>query len=333
MQLQVYIDTNVYLGLLATEPTVTTEMTKFLALCQNGSIQLLLPKQTEEEFCANREDVVAGTLKALQASASVGGFPPLAQNHELAGDMSQLRGELARKLKSIESWYGEAAKKRELPFDGWFKEIKASSVSVASTPEVVTKATHRAAMHMPPGKDETLGDRLIWECLLKEGEFGGNLHLITDDRADYRCPLNDSQVRQRLQDEWRDVNWGDVTLYSSLKGFFELASETELFQVAADIGRAIWQLKNQSDDASIELASQVILHNIVRLSLRQVRLIASAAREYYDRVFITEPTFDRMCAEFYRHYAKHLTKEEEARIRPVAAATEDLAHAVAANAN
>lgn len=333
MHLQVYIDTSVYLRLLATQPQLTSGMSKFLALCENASLNLFLPQQTEQEYLSNREDVVARTIKELRNAASVGGFPTIAQNHEIGNELASLRRELAAKVKTVERWYSDAARANELPFDLWFEQLRSAATCVESEPDVLTKAQHRAAMHLPPGKGEALGDRLIWECLLKGGGFLEDLHLITGDNNDFRCPLREDEVRSRLREEWVDVNWARVKLYASIDEFLESAGKTPEFQNAADLGRAVWVLKNQSDDDQISAASETIERFINQLSIRQAKEIAKAARAYFDRVFITEGTFDRVVGEFYRRYAKHLSNEEVIELRPVALASEELAFTLAANSN
>jgi len=333
MELQVYVDTNVYLSLLASRPSLTDDMSKFLALCQNASLELLLPQQTEEEYLSNREDVVAHALEELRKSASIGGFPPLVQNHEVGSEASQLRKNLATKIQLVERWYAEAAKKRELPFDDWFEQLKATATRPKSESEIITRAQERAAKHLPPGKGDDLGDRLIWECLLEAGDIWADLHLITTDEDDFRCPLDKSAARSRLQEDWSRVNLGNVILYSSLEQFLQEAGQTEEFQRAADVGRAVWVLTHQSEGDAIRVASEAIEGALSCLSMRQASMIARAARTYFDRVFITDSAFDRMISEFYRLYAKHLTKDEEAAVRPAVAATEELGHFVPANSN
>jgi predicted nucleic acid-binding protein len=332
MHVQVYIDTNVFLRLLARQAHVTPEMSKFLALCQNGAVQLYLPQQTEGEFHANREDVIASTVAELRKATSIGAFPPIVESHEGGGEAARLRRELSAHILKVLDWYSGSADRGDLPFDTWFRNLREIGARIKSAEDLVAKATQRAAMHMPPGKGEDLGDRLIWECLLEAGEFCEDLHLITDDRHDYRCPLNPSSVRKKLQDEWNEVNWGKLFIHESIDAFLKATSSSTQFLSAAEIGRAVWTLRNNDEALAITTACETLKRFMAQLSLRQAHLIASAARIYYDAVFITEDSFDQMITEFYRHYGKHLTAEERKQVLQMLPAEEG-ALLSAANAN
>lgn len=317
MHLQVYIDTNVYLSLLAAKATVTPEMSKFLALCENGSLQLYLPRQTEDEYFSNREDVVANTIRDLRKAGAIGAFPPIVDEHTLGEEAKRLRRELAATIQTVETWYSAAAQKHELPFDGWFSQIVTNSHRIENTPDILAKAKQRAAAHLPPGKSEDLGDRLIWECLLEASSFCEDLHLITSDQKDYRSPLDPSEPRRKLREEWDNTNWGSVYLYGSIDEFLTKAGQTDRFTRAAEIGRAIWTLNHTNDEEAISNASSNLQNYIAQFSLRQARLIAKAGRSYYDRVFITSEKFDHFIIEFWRLYEKHFDKQDKEVMSPV----------------
>jgi predicted nucleic acid-binding protein len=333
MHLQVYIDTNIYLGLLARTSVVTDEMTKLVALCENGSIDIYLPQHTEEEYLSNREDVIARTAEELRKSASIGSLHPLVESHEVGDEAKRLRRELSANVKLVEASYVEAAGKRELPFDSWFASLKRTASYLPTAPALLERAGQRAAAHLPPGKGEALGDRLIWESLLDAGTFCEDLHLITGDDRDYRCPLNRTEPRRKLQDEWADSNLGKVHLYSSIDEFLSKAGNTERFARATELGRAIWMLRHHSEEPSIDVAMATLRRYIVQLSMRQIRLVASAARAYYDRVFLTCNLFDEVMAEFWRHYAKNLDDKERKSLSPVLIASGETSYSISVAAN
>lgn len=309
MHLQVYIDTNVYLSLLGSQAIVPEGLSKFLALCENASVQVLLPQQTEEEYSSNREDVIAATIKALHTAKSIGGLPLIVETHPEGEKARSLRRDLAAAVQGISEWYAEAAGNHTLPMDEWFSRIKKASIRISSTPELRAKAAQRAASHLPPGKGETLGDRLIWEALLSECGFCDDIHIITTDGKDYRSPLKPNEARKSLQDEWEDVNWGKVHIYESIDDFLSLVSETPVFTRATEIGRSVWMIHNQSDETNISAACATITRYIQQLSAFQANKIGQALKSYYDRVFITSDSFDTLLPEFYRLYAKHLDEK------------------------
>ncbi|WP_395614542.1 PIN domain-containing protein [Allosphingosinicella sp.] len=320
MHLQVYIDTNVYLNLLGSQAVVPEGLAKFRALCENASIQVLLPQQTEEEYLSNREDVIASTIEALRAAKSIGGLPPLIETHSEGETARSLRRKLAATDQGISEWYAEAASCHALPMDEWFAAIKKASVRIPSTPELRAKAAQRAASHLPPGKGEALGDRLIWEALLSESGFCDDIHIITKDGKDYRSPLKPDEARKSLQVEWEDVNWGKVHIYESIDDFLSTVSETPEFTRAAEIGRAIWVLNNQSEEESINSACGTVTRYIQQISSFQATKIGKGLKVYYDRVFLTSDTFDALLPEFYRLYAKHIDEKDRNALSAILAA-------------
>lgn len=319
MHLQVYLDTNVLLALLASETTVSDAMKKFLALCENGSIELLLPEQTELEFSSNREDVVAKTLQSLGEAKSLGGLPPLVKNHERYDEVCSLRRDLVSLIGSFEKSFKEAANSRTLPVDEWLSDLRKVARLIPTTPEVFTRAKQRAALHLPPGKGSSLGDRIVWECLLEAGEFFEDLHFVSTDNKDYRSPVNSGVIRDKLREEWDRRHMGSVELYGSLEIFLGSISKTDSFVKAAEIGRSIWALRTQSSDESIDLACSAIERYMKVLSLRQVRMIVRSAKLYFDRVFITSDVFDRMIVALGRNYGKLLCDEERKTVSEITA--------------
>jgi hypothetical protein len=336
MHLQVYIDTNVYLQLLATQATSSDSLTKFRAMCASGSVEVLLPKHVEDEYASNREDVIARALQGLKSAKSLGSFPSLAETHSAAANIRKLRRELASEFETIIAWYESAARSHTLPADELLADLRNVGRVLPVDEAILDRARQRADVHRPPGKGSALGDRIIWECLLQASEIFCDLHLITADKKDFASPFDPTTVRKPLSDEWYEQNLGAaVHLYGSIDDFLDRGSKLDEFSRATEIGRAIWTLGNASEDEAIDAACEIFARYLRQFSVLQAKLIARNARSYYERVFITTDQFDGFIFEFWTLYAKHLDEKNAHFLAQVLAASGMIAQqpAKAANAN
>lgn len=311
MLVQIYIDSNIFLDLLASETVLPEHLEKMLLLCEYGAVDLFLTQQTEKEYVSNRERVIADTIKNLRKSEATGGFHCAVERHQSGTEARRLRSELSRTIREVRIDYEDAAKEGRMPVDLFFSKLKRLAVPIPNTDELTQRARQRADAHLAPGKGESLGDRLIWEALLEAGDFVEDLHLITSD-SDYTSPLDPESVRKDLQDEWDERNWGKVFLYGSLSEFFLKMRENEKMIRATEVGRAIWALANLSDPPSISAASSIIQANLGRLSVRQANLVAQHAISYQTRVFISDEKFDAMLSEFWNAHSKHIDGDAKA---------------------
>jgi hypothetical protein len=293
-------------------------MKRFLSLCENGAIDLLFPQQTHEEYHSNRDDVVARALEELKRYASVGALPALVESHSLGEEVREHRRELANRVNSVREWYRLSAESEQLPFDVWYNALRSCALHCKTTPDIVRKAKLRASLHLPPGKDASIGDRIIWETLLDNPGYEV-LHLLTKDSG-FISPLEPTKPRRELKREWQDASWSELHLHRSIDGFFHAVDDTEVFSRAIEVGRAIWTLGNRHQDSMIDVASATIERSLSVLSPRQAGLIAASARTYYETCFITSDVFDGMIAEFWRLYARHLDKKERDQLATVVSA-------------
>lgn len=310
MHLQVYIDTNVYLQLLATQARASDALTKFRAMCVSGSVEVLFPEHMEDEYASNREDIIARTLQDLKNAKSLGSIPAIAETHSAAPNIKKFRRDWSSEFDSIIAWYEGAARSHTLPADELLAELKKVGRVLPADEAILDRARQRAAVHRPPGKGSGLGDRIIWECLLEAAEIFCDLHLISADKKDFASPVDPNSVRKPLSDEWSKQNLGAaVHLYQSIDDFLNRGSKLDEFSRATEIGRAIWTFENASDAEAIDSACEIFDRYLRQFSGLQAKLIARNARRYYERVFITTDKFDSFIFEFWKLYAKHLDEQ------------------------
>ncbi|NJR31875.1 MAG: hypothetical protein HC778_02100 [Chamaesiphon sp. CSU_1_12] len=66
---------------------------------------------------------------------------------------------------------------------------------------VLDRARFRMGVGNPPGKNNSLGDAINWECLLDQIPAGEDLYFITGDK-DYCSALSDDEFSDFLLTEW-----------------------------------------------------------------------------------------------------------------------------------
>jgi hypothetical protein len=70
----------------------------------------------------------------------------------------------------------------------------------------------------PPGKNNSLGDAINWECLLDETPAGEDLFFITGDK-DYCSALNEDEFSDFLLNDWHSKKQTKIHFYKRLSGF------------------------------------------------------------------------------------------------------------------
>jgi hypothetical protein len=83
---------------------------------------------------------------------------------------------------------------------------------------VLDRARLRMAVGNPPGKNNSLGDAINWECLLDQTPTGEDIYFITGDK-DYCSALNDDEFSDFLLTEWDRKKQTKIHFYKRLSSF------------------------------------------------------------------------------------------------------------------
>jgi hypothetical protein len=70
----------------------------------------------------------------------------------------------------------------------------------------------------PPGKNNSLGDAINWECLLDETPAREDLFFITGDK-DYCSAINEDEFSDFLLNDWQSKKQTKIHFYKRLSGF------------------------------------------------------------------------------------------------------------------
>ncbi len=216
--MQLFIDTNILLSFYSLNQEDLSELHKLIDAIERQQITLLLTDQLIDEFNRNREQRIDGAIKSLRTQTFNPQFPQLCEDYP---EVELLRGS----LKHYEQ--AHAALTSKILVDIKAKNLKADRIvqslfnlgkQLSANINILDRARFRMGVGNPPGKNNSLGDAINWECLLDETLVGEDLFFITGDK-DYASALNEDEFSDFLLNEWHDKKQTKIHFYKRLSGF------------------------------------------------------------------------------------------------------------------
>jgi predicted nucleic acid-binding protein len=228
-----FIDTNVLLSFYHLTSEDIEELKKLVVLVENKEIELIVPKQVENEFWRNRGAKIFDAMKRLRDAKFNVSFPAFSKDYDEYAEIRDLLNKADKLHAELVSKITDDAKKTSLKADeivtGLFKKAK----KPAFKQEHYMNALMRTRLGNPPGKNESVGDALNWETLLVTVGDWTDLYLVSDDK-DYRSQLSEGIFNEFLREEWENKKSSELHYYSKISDFFKdcfphikLASQVE----------------------------------------------------------------------------------------------------------
>jgi predicted nucleic acid-binding protein len=216
--MQLFIDTNILLSFYSLNQEDLSELSKLVEAIEHQQITLLLTEQLIDEFNRNREQRIEGATKSLRAQTFNPQFPQLCEDYP---EIELLRGS----LKQYEQ--AHVALTERILVDIKAKNLKADLIiqslfrlgkKLTTNINILDRARFRMGVGNPPGKNNSLGDAINWECLLDETPTGKDLFFITGDK-DYCSALNEDEFSDFLLNDWHNKKKTNIHFYKRLSGF------------------------------------------------------------------------------------------------------------------
>ncbi len=202
-------------------------------------------------------------------------YEEYSQLRELSKSFSQFKTQLMEKLrKDIDGNQCGADK----IIDGLFGVAHKLNIDK----DIVQVAKTRVALGNPPGKNNSLGDSINWELLLKYVPTKTELHLVTVDKKDYSSKVDNSRLAEFLDGEWKEKKNSTICYYTQLSAFFnrefpniKLPSDLEL---EADLEKET-AINNLVNSVSFQMTHKAIkdLRNFRDLTDAQILEIIEAS--------------------------------------------------------
>ncbi len=216
--MQLFIDTNILLSFYSLNQEDLAELSKLSDLIAQKHITLLLTDQIIDEFNRNREQRIDGAIKSFRAQTFNPQFPQLCEDYP---EVDRVR----ESLKHYEQ--AHTALMNQITIDIKAKNLKADRIiqsfftlgeKLPAHSQILDRARFRMGVGNPPGKNNSLGDAINWECLLEAIPAGEDLFFVTGDK-DYCSALNDDDFSDFLQTEWFNLKQTPIHFYKRLSGF------------------------------------------------------------------------------------------------------------------
>lgn len=244
--MKVFIDSNIYLNFYALSNEDLEELNKLRVLIKNETITLYLTDQVEQEFNRNRELKLFQALKEFDdVQIKNHKVPNMAKNYASYAVLKEARDKyLDAKNRLKDSMLADISTKN-LKADHLISGIFFGCQPIYVDEDLFARAKMRAEKGIPPGKKDSYGDQINWECLLsvfphqdsfiEPDENRNDLHIISSD-GDYFSVLEPNKPKDYLLVEWAKKAQGKLFVYKTISEFtkthfpeIKLASDLEKF--------------------------------------------------------------------------------------------------------
>jgi predicted nucleic acid-binding protein len=273
--MQLFIDTNILLSFYALNQEDLAELHKLIETIDKQQITLLLTDQVVDEFNRNREQRIDGAIKSLRTQTFNPQFPQLCEDYP---EIDILR----EALKHYEQAHGSLTKKiladiktKTLTADRIIQSLFSLGKKFVPTPTILDRARLRMGIGNPPGKNNSLGDAINWECLLDQVSEHEDLYFVTGDK-DYCSPLNDDEFSEFLLTEWYNKKQTKIYFYKRLSSFCKEQFPEITLATVRDKEFLIRELVNSQSIANTQAAIAKLSY-YSEFTAAQVNTIVSAA--------------------------------------------------------
>ena len=233
--MNLFIDTNIFLSFFHFTSDDLEELKKLSVLIEKKEIILFLPDQVITEFYRNRENKIADAIKRLKDQRLNFQFPQFCKDYPQYLELRRLQREYERIHSDLVAKSLADIDEKNLKADSIILPIIGHAIKITCDKDIIQLARERMEIGNPPGKrgkDDSLGDAINWEALIK-GANKQDISFISDD-GDYCSPLDDSKFNAFLLQEWQAKKGSSLIFYKNLSNFFKqhfpdikLASEIE----------------------------------------------------------------------------------------------------------
>ena len=276
--MRIFIDTNIFLSFYDLTDVDLEALSMLAVLVKDGKVTIYLPEQVKIEYERNREKKIAVTLENFKTQTMSLKVPVMCHDYEEFAEIRESQKALRKAHAKLVEKVTDDVENRALKADIVIQELFSRAEFIETTDEILDRANLRVEIGNPPGKQNSLGDAISWESLKESVPKQQDLVIIADDN-DYYSPLDDTRLKEFLQDEWKADKDSEIIFHRRLTSFFQanypdvkFATELER-QIAvqrfvkcgsfADTHAAVARLKIFDDftDAEINAISKAAISN------------------------------------------------------------------------
>jgi predicted nucleic acid-binding protein len=229
--MNVFIDSNIFLSFYHLSNEKLDVLESALGLQEAKQVQLWLTSQVLDEVERNREAKIANALQVFEQEHVNKQVPQMARDHPNFAELDAKAKAFAQAKDQLLQALRADATARRLRADAVIGKAFEKAKIIPVTAEIVARAKLRYDRGNPPGKANSYGDAIHWECLLEAVPKGDHLYLISDDQ-DYRSPLDENQPSGFLKREWAQRKGAGLHLFRRMSKF--IAQHTQHAEALAN---------------------------------------------------------------------------------------------------
>ena len=273
--MQLFIDTNILLSFYALNQEDLAELNKLIDAIDKQQITLLLTDQIIDEFNRNREQRIDGAIKSLRAQTFNPQIPQLCEDYPEIDILRESLKQYEQAHISLVTKIIADIKVKNLKADCIIQSLFSLGKKLTNSPVMLDRARLRMGVGNPPGKNNSLGDAINWECLLDETPAGEDLYFVTGDK-DYCSALNDDEFSDFLLTEWYGRKQTKICFYKRLSSFCKEQFPEIALASVRDKEFLIRDLVNSQSIANTQIAIAKLSY-YTEFNAAQVNSIVAAA--------------------------------------------------------
>ena len=180
-------------------------------------VNIIFTRQVKNEVERNREIKIKDAMKQFKEYRLQ--FPNLCKGYAEYAELHALFNKSLKKHKELISKIEIDIERGDLFADKVLNQIFGKLSTLEHDDEILQKAVNRYKLGNPPGKENSYGDAINWELLLKNAPRKEDLFFVSADK-DFRSIINENKMNKFLENEWKEKKGSDIFLYTNLTMFF-----------------------------------------------------------------------------------------------------------------
>lgn len=216
-----------------------------LVLQSYGKVNLWVTDQVLQEFSRNREAKIADALKKFSDDKPNASIPHVARGYPESEKLIEALKQVNATREALLKKVSKDIQEKSLLADKLVADIFAKSARILMSEAHFLAAKRRAELRNPPGKNDSLGDAINWQCLLEKVPDGQDLFLISED-GDFSSPIDPDRISDFLAEEWTTRKKSNAILYTRLSQLLsrkfpdaKLAAELEKNLLITDLANSV----------------------------------------------------------------------------------------------
>jgi len=210
--MKLIIDTNIYLNFYRMSEQPLTYFDSLIKLINEEKIELILPKQIEDEFDRNKLGTGADFVKSLSESSEFK-EPVFLRSYKEIKKLKVLMHKIKALKKKIILEHSKRMKDQSSLINRKIKQLFALAHKPAEEENILLKAHFRTLRGNPPRKgNDSFGDAIIWETVLTM--LDDDIVIVSAD-GDFSDD-DKKELTAFLLKEWKTRSNKSIKLYTNL---------------------------------------------------------------------------------------------------------------------